>query len=107
MSIVNINISRAQKLSLEHADKILESEFICLTKMREILGRLGGYWDLDSGSIMKITAGTLDEAIEGIHSMTCLFQGYDGDFEPGCETDQRMKEFIDRANAWVRVNRAV
>ncbi|KAJ1934188.1 hypothetical protein EC988_008883 [Linderina pennispora] len=106
MSILHINnLSYAQVLSLEQANIALESEFVCLTKVREILGRMGGYWNLDSRSIMKITAGTLEEAIEGIQTMASIFQEYDGDVEPGCQTDVQMKAFIVRANAWVRVNR--
>ncbi|KAJ1940140.1 hypothetical protein FBU59_003902 [Linderina macrospora] len=105
MTVVHINdLSIAQRLSLKHGGEALASEFICLASVREPLGRMGGYWNLDSESITNITAGTLKEAVKGIQNIISLFQEYDGDVEPGCETDVRMKNFIQRADAWIRVN---
>ncbi|KAJ1957699.1 hypothetical protein EC988_000697 [Linderina pennispora] len=105
MAIVHINnLSQPQKDSLKHANDMLASEFICLARVRESLGWMGGYWNLDCDSITNITAGTLNEVVEGIQNISSLFQEYDGDVEPGCEADVRMKEFIRRADAWIRVN---
>ncbi|KAJ1720234.1 hypothetical protein LPJ53_005110 [Coemansia erecta] len=100
-----VRVTSEQQSSLHAAASILDCQFICLSRLREPLGLVGGYWGMDADIITRVTAGTPGAAIKGITRMCDFFDQLRG--TPGLpETVSRdICLFVERAGIWVQVNR--
>ncbi|KAJ2397702.1 hypothetical protein GGI23_003441 [Coemansia sp. RSA 2559] len=102
---VNFNkLSHEQVSSLKQANAALEIEYVCLTRIRDPLAMVGGYWNMDPEIIFKITTGTLQTAIRGIEQMRAVFAGIRNMPEVSEEIRRDIELFLDRTGTWVEVN---
>ncbi|KAJ2884714.1 hypothetical protein GGI21_006010 [Coemansia aciculifera] len=97
-------VSPEQIKSLEDASDVLVSGFICLSRIREPLALVGGYWGMDPQIIFQVSAGSPRTAIYGILGMCKSLAKVRGSPELSSETNRLIGLFIERANVWVRIN---
>ncbi|KAJ1823586.1 hypothetical protein LPJ60_001444 [Coemansia sp. RSA 2675] len=97
-------VSREQAESLKGANAALESGFVCLSRIREPLGLVGGYWGMDQEVIFQVSAGSLRVAIRGILAMCDFMAKLLDSPELGNDAQSQIRLFIDRAHAWVLIN---
>ncbi|KAI9467641.1 hypothetical protein BX667DRAFT_508008 [Coemansia mojavensis] len=90
--------------TLEAANNALELPLVCLSRIREPLGHLGGYWNMDPEIIFSVTAGSLDTVISAIEQMREFLARQYGTPDVSKETNQNIRLFLDRSSAWVRAN---
>ncbi|KAJ1989191.1 hypothetical protein GGI25_004994 [Coemansia spiralis] len=98
-------LSSEQIQSLRHANEVLSIEYVCLSRIREPLGLVGGYWNMDQDIIFKVSAGSLDIVVNGIEQMRAFFAHIHNALEISSEINTDIKRFIDQAGIWVKVNR--
>ncbi|KAJ1830168.1 hypothetical protein IWW55_000935 [Coemansia sp. RSA 2706] len=105
-SVYETRVSSAHKMAtLKRANSVLEQPLICLSRIREPLAFVGGYWNMDPEIVFKVTAGSLYTVVEAIEQMREFFAGLFGSVELSQEARACIKVFLDRASAWVRANR--
>ncbi|KAJ2488325.1 hypothetical protein IWW37_004906 [Coemansia sp. RSA 2050] len=97
-------VSREQAESLEGANAVLESGFVCLSRIREPLGLVGGYWGMDPEIIFQVSAGSPRVAIRGILAMCDFMAKLLGSPELSDAASSQVRLFIDRAYTWARIN---
>ncbi|KAJ2050809.1 hypothetical protein H4S04_001047 [Coemansia sp. S16] len=98
------SISPEQIESLKDANAALVSGFVCLARIREPLGLVGGYWGMDPEIILQVSAGSPRTALRGILAMSDYLAKLQGSPELSEETSRQISLFIERANIWVRIN---
>ncbi|KAJ1959089.1 hypothetical protein GGI12_004522 [Dipsacomyces acuminosporus] len=98
-------LSIEQINSLEAADDVLTSPFICLSRIRDPLGVVGGYWNIDNDTVLKITSGSLDEAIEGLEAMRDYFREIRSSSAFSDQINSDIELLIARVDGWIRANR--
>ncbi|KAJ1784656.1 hypothetical protein LPJ59_006311 [Coemansia sp. RSA 2399] len=104
---ISVNLSKLsheQVSSLKQANAALEMEFVCLTRIRDPLAMVGGYWNMDPKIIFKITTGMLQTAIGGIEQMRANFTSMRNMPEVSEETRRDIGLFLERSGTWVEVN---
>ncbi|KAJ1847383.1 hypothetical protein LPJ73_004266, partial [Coemansia sp. RSA 2703] len=94
-----------QQSSLHAATNVLDCQFICLARLREPLGLVGGYWNMDADIITRVTAGTLGSAIKGIDRMCSFFEELHGVSGLPSAVSRDIGLFVARARIWMQVNR--
>ncbi|KAJ2003974.1 Suppressor of the cold-sensitive snRNP biogenesis mutant brr1-1, partial [Coemansia sp. S85] len=99
-----LGVSREQAESLKGANAALESGFVCLSRIREPLGLVGGYWGMDQEVIFQVSAGSLRVAIRGILAMCDFMAKLLDSPELGNDAQSQIRLFIDRARTWVLIN---
>ncbi|KAJ2337525.1 hypothetical protein GGI00_000169 [Coemansia sp. RSA 2681] len=97
-------VSPEQIESLQHANDALVSGFVCLSRIREPLALVGGYWGMDPEIIFRVSAGSPRPAILGVLAMGEWLAKVRGSPELSNETNRQIDLFIERANVWVRIN---
>ncbi|KAJ1642644.1 hypothetical protein J3B02_001718 [Coemansia erecta] len=97
-------VSQEQIKSLRAAVETLECEYTCLSRIREPLGLVGGYWNMDTEVIARIAAGSLSSAIRGITKMCFCFNNIlaSSSLPPSVSYDIAL--LVRRARTWVMVN---
>ncbi|KAJ2702341.1 hypothetical protein FB645_004303 [Coemansia sp. IMI 203386] len=100
-------VSLDQIKSLRDAVDTLKCEYICLSRIREPLGLVGGYWNMDSEIINRIAAGSLCSAIRGIISMCLCFENMLAAKRLSPEVSHDAILFVQRARSWMLVNAIV
>ncbi|KAJ1662656.1 hypothetical protein IW140_005576 [Coemansia sp. RSA 1813] len=104
---ISVNLDRLsyeQVSSLRQANEVLRIEYVCLSRIREPLGMVGGYWNMDPEIIFKVATGSLQTVISGIEQMCMVFASIYSMPELCDNTKQDIELFLDRASAWVKVN---
>ncbi|KAJ2339167.1 hypothetical protein IWW50_003403 [Coemansia erecta] len=91
--------------TLKEANYALQLPCVCLSRIREPLGHLGGYWSMDPDIVFNVTTGQLPAVIRAIECMRVFFTAACDTKRVSQETKHDMRVFIDRASAWVRANR--
>ncbi|KAJ2848299.1 hypothetical protein IWW36_003381 [Coemansia brasiliensis] len=91
--------------TLRNANDALELPLVCLSRIREPLGHLGGYWNMDPEIVFSVTAGSLNTVISAIEQMRQFLAYQYGAPDISEETNQNIQLFLDRSSAWVRANR--
>ncbi|KAJ2776280.1 hypothetical protein GGI15_004892, partial [Coemansia interrupta] len=91
--------------SLHAAAAVLDCQFVCLARLREPLGLVGGYWAMDPDTITRVTAGTPGSAIKGINRMCVFFDELPGAPDMPKPVARDIRLFVERARIWVAVNR--
>ncbi|KAJ2744927.1 hypothetical protein GGI20_002577 [Coemansia sp. BCRC 34301] len=97
-------VSPEQIASLHDANDSLVSEFVCLSRIREPLALVGGYWNMDPKIVFQVSAGSPRTAILGILGMCGSLARIRGSPELDSETNRQIGIFLERANVWVRIN---
>ncbi|KAJ2657893.1 hypothetical protein IWW48_004291 [Coemansia sp. RSA 1200] len=96
--------SHERTSSLRYANEVLDIEYVCLSRIREPLAMVGGYWNMDPEIIYRVTTGMLETAISGIEKMRVFFASIH-DLPGLCDkTREDIELFLNRASAWVKVN---
>ncbi|KAJ2246165.1 hypothetical protein GGH97_002575 [Coemansia sp. RSA 475] len=105
-STLHDNPARAHKAeALKNANYTLELPNVCLARIRQPLGHVGGYWNMDPHVVFSVTAGQLPAVIRAIESMREFFAARITDERFGERVRKDMRAFLDRSSAWIRANR--
>ncbi|KAJ2820545.1 hypothetical protein FBU31_005188 [Coemansia sp. 'formosensis'] len=99
-----LSVSPEQIESLKDANATLISGFVCLSRIREPLGLVGGYWGMDPEIIFQVSAGSPRTAIRGILRMCDFLANIHGSPELSDEARRQVCIFLERADVWVRIN---
>ncbi|KAJ1829151.1 hypothetical protein LPJ56_000577 [Coemansia sp. RSA 2599] len=97
-------VSQEQIKSLRAAAEALWCEYICLSRIREPLGLVGGYWNMDAEIITRVAAGSLCCAIHGIRKMCVCFEDILASARLPSSVGRDIAVFVKRARTWVLIN---
>ncbi|KAJ2720836.1 hypothetical protein GGI07_004358 [Coemansia sp. Benny D115] len=93
-----------QVSSLKRANQALALQYVCLSRIREPLGLVGGYWEMEDAVVNRVTAGAPCAAVRGVEEMCRFFRCIQGapQLDPAVQADVGL--FIERASDWIAVN---
>ncbi|KAJ1883747.1 hypothetical protein LPJ66_010942 [Kickxella alabastrina] len=97
--------SAEQTSALKQINALLEMPSICLSRIREPLALVGGYWNIDADIINKVSTGTPHTAEEGIVDMCAVFSNIRHSPSLDAKIKRDIAIFVERAGAWVANNR--
>ncbi|PIA13322.1 hypothetical protein COEREDRAFT_89673 [Coemansia reversa NRRL 1564] len=91
--------------ALKGANRVLKTQFVCLSRIREPLAHVGGYWNMDSNIIFKVTTGTLETAVNGLEQMRDILAKAHGNPDLDEEVNREIELFLEYSSIWIRTNR--
>ncbi|KAJ1883703.1 hypothetical protein LPJ66_010963 [Kickxella alabastrina] len=94
-----------QTNALKQINALLEMPSICLSRIREPLALVGGYWNIDADIINKMSTGTPRIAEEGIADMCAVFNNIRHSPSLDAKIKRNIAIFVERAGAWIVNNR--
>ncbi|KAJ2156660.1 hypothetical protein GGF46_005032 [Coemansia sp. RSA 552] len=97
--------SAHRRKALQRANDVLSQQFICLSRIREPLGSVGGYWNMDPDIVFCVAAGSLNTVISGIERMRDFLARVQATPEISDRTSAEIMTFLQRSSVWVRCNR--
>ncbi|KAJ1855732.1 hypothetical protein GGH12_000975 [Coemansia sp. RSA 1822] len=104
-SAAHCNPARVHKAeTLKKANEALELPNVCLARIRQPLGYVGGYWNMDPHVVFSVTAGQLPAVIRAIECMREFFAARITDERFSERVRKDMRVFLGRSSAWVRAN---
>ncbi|KAJ2613407.1 hypothetical protein H4S08_002209 [Coemansia sp. RSA 1365] len=91
--------------ALKGANRVLKTQFVCLSRIREPLAHVGGYWNMDPNIIFKVTTGSLETAVNGLEQMRDILSKVHGSSDFDEEVNREIELFLEYSSIWIRTNR--
>ncbi|KAJ2079148.1 hypothetical protein H4R24_003978 [Coemansia sp. RSA 988] len=91
--------------ALKSANRVLKQQFVCLSRIREPLAHVGGYWSMDPNIVFQVTTGTLETAVNGLEQMRNILAKVRGSEDSDEEINREIGRFLEYSSIWIRTNR--